>query len=159
MVGASGFELGACLKFRMKIPLNPETERLIAGKVQSGRYRSADEVIREGLELLQAQETPAGRSEKTSQSVTDVFASIAEEVPDKEWAGVPSDLSKNADHYLYGSPANPDEASFRRHELLDCLAQSALPFAPSFTFELARKLPDSMQTTLVKLVCWAYSRS
>lgn len=89
----------------MKISLNPETERLIAEKVRSGRYRSADEVVREALELLHAQETPASRSEKTSQSVADVFASIADEVPDQEWAGVPSDLSKNVDHYLYGSPA------------------------------------------------------
>jgi putative addiction module CopG family antidote len=89
----------------MKISLNPETERLIAETVRSGRYRSADEVIREGLELLRAQETPASRSEETSQSVADVFTGIAEEVPDGEWAGVPSDLSKNVDHYAYGSPA------------------------------------------------------
>jgi putative addiction module CopG family antidote len=89
----------------MKISLNPETERLIAEKVRSGRYPSADEVVREGLELLQAQETAASRSEKTSQSVADVFASIAEGVPESEWASVPSDLSKNVDHHLYGSPA------------------------------------------------------
>src|SRR5438132_8606973 len=33
----------------MKISLSPEVERLIAEQVRSGRYHSADEVVREGL--------------------------------------------------------------------------------------------------------------
>ena len=92
----------------MKISLPPELERLIAEKMRSGRYGSVDEVIREGLALLQAQEAAAsvGR-EKSAQSVADVFASIADEIPESEWAGVPSDLSKNLEHYLYGSQAKP----------------------------------------------------
>ncbi|HUA02082.1 MAG TPA: type II toxin-antitoxin system ParD family antitoxin [Candidatus Aquilonibacter sp.] len=92
----------------MKISLPPELERLIAEKVRSGRYGSPDEVIREGLAMLQAQDTAAsvGR-EKSVQSIADLFASIAEEVPESEWAGVPSDLSKNLEHYLYGSQAKP----------------------------------------------------
>jgi antitoxin ParD1/3/4 len=36
----------------MKLSLSPETERLIEEKVSSGRYQSADEVVREGLERL-----------------------------------------------------------------------------------------------------------
>jgi antitoxin ParD1/3/4 len=90
----------------MNISLSPELEGLIAEKVRSGRYHSADEVIREGLELLQAQESAAHPGYgKNSRSVADVFASIANDVPDNEWAGVPTDLSKNLDRYLYGSQA------------------------------------------------------
>lgn len=33
----------------MKVSLSPDLERLIAEKVSSGRYRSTDEVVREGL--------------------------------------------------------------------------------------------------------------
>ncbi len=44
----------------MKISLSPEIERLIADKLQSGRYRSADEVVRQGLELLEKQENRVG---------------------------------------------------------------------------------------------------
>jgi putative addiction module CopG family antidote len=40
----------------MRIFLSAEVEDLIAEKVSSGRYRSADEVVREGLELLQERE-------------------------------------------------------------------------------------------------------
>ena len=36
----------------MKLSLSPETERLIEEKVSSGRYQSADEVVREGLKRL-----------------------------------------------------------------------------------------------------------
>jgi putative addiction module CopG family antidote len=41
----------------MKISLGPEIERFIAERVSSGRYHSAEEVVREGLLLLQARES------------------------------------------------------------------------------------------------------
>ena len=37
----------------MNVSLTPELEELVAQKVQSGRYQSASEVIREGLRLLE----------------------------------------------------------------------------------------------------------
>jgi antitoxin ParD1/3/4 len=40
----------------MNVSLNPELERLIHQKVESGLYNSASEVIREGLRLLIAQD-------------------------------------------------------------------------------------------------------
>jgi antitoxin ParD1/3/4 len=46
----------------MKISLSPDVERLIAERVSSGRYHSADEVVREGLDLLQERENEAQRS-------------------------------------------------------------------------------------------------
>jgi antitoxin ParD1/3/4 len=36
----------------MNVSLTPELEKLVARKVESGLYRSASEVIREGLRLL-----------------------------------------------------------------------------------------------------------
>jgi putative addiction module CopG family antidote len=88
----------------MNISLSPELERLIAEKVRSGQYRSVDEVIRQGLELLQAREAAThGAASATSISLVDVFGAIASDVPESEWAHLPSDLSKNLDRYLYGS--------------------------------------------------------
>ena len=37
----------------MNVSLTPELEAVIAGKVDSGKYSSASEVVREGLRLLQ----------------------------------------------------------------------------------------------------------
>ncbi len=86
----------------MKISLSPDVERLIAEKVSSGRYRSADEVVREGLELLQERENEARRSPSNrTADFAAAFESIAREVPETDWESVPPDLSKNLDHYLY----------------------------------------------------------
>jgi hypothetical protein len=40
---------------------------------------------------------------ENTESISEPFFRIAEKVPASEWARVPSDLSKNLDHYLYGS--------------------------------------------------------
>ncbi|MGA3170085.1 MAG: type II toxin-antitoxin system ParD family antitoxin [Chthoniobacteraceae bacterium] len=40
----------------MNVSLTPELEELVQSKVQSGRYQSASEVIREGLRLLDDQD-------------------------------------------------------------------------------------------------------
>ena len=89
----------------MKINLSPEVERLIEEKVGSGRYRSADEVIREGLELLQLRDGPATpEPSNNAGNLGELFKSIVKDVPDKDWENVPADLSKNLDHYLYGRP-------------------------------------------------------
>lgn len=39
----------------MNVSLTPELERFIAEQVESGRYRSASEVVRDAVRLLQAQ--------------------------------------------------------------------------------------------------------
>jgi antitoxin ParD1/3/4 len=40
----------------MNVSLTPELEELVTRKVESGRYQSASEVIREGLRLLDDQD-------------------------------------------------------------------------------------------------------
>jgi antitoxin ParD1/3/4 len=42
--------------FFMNVSLTPELEDLVAQKVESGRYTSASEVIREALRLLEEQD-------------------------------------------------------------------------------------------------------
>ena len=87
----------------MKISLSPDLERLIAEKISSGRYHSADEVVREGLELLQQRESETRRvSSNGTADLSAVFESIATDIPDNDWKDIPADLSKNLDHYLYG---------------------------------------------------------
>lgn len=40
----------------MNVSLTPELERFVNGKVQTGRYNSASEVVREALRLLEQHE-------------------------------------------------------------------------------------------------------
>jgi putative addiction module CopG family antidote len=93
----------------MSILLNPDLEQRIAAKVQSGRYRSTDEVIQEGLDLLEARDAvPQPTAEQSQPPIWEIIESIGMSVPDEEWSRVPSDLSKNLDHYLYGAPKVAD---------------------------------------------------
>ncbi|MBT9330447.1 ribbon-helix-helix domain-containing protein [Paracidobacterium acidisoli] len=88
----------------MKASLSPDVERLIQEKVSSGRYRSADEVVRLGLSLLQKSEEQAHTAPPGSAGdLAAMFAEIASDVPDTDWQKVPADLSGNLDHYLYGA--------------------------------------------------------
>jgi putative addiction module CopG family antidote len=89
----------------MAISLSPELEQLIAERLQSGEYRSAEELIREGLQLLEAKEKAApSQVSNNGQSIAEIAAAIAKSVPDEEWNRLPTDFSKELDHYLYGGP-------------------------------------------------------
>jgi Arc/MetJ-type ribon-helix-helix transcriptional regulator len=89
----------------VSILLDSDLEHRIAAKVESGRYRSPIEVIQEGLDLLDARDsttqTPPAQNED---SISEIFARMGQQIPMEEWSKVPTDLSKNLDHYLYGSP-------------------------------------------------------
>ncbi|HET8636251.1 MAG TPA: type II toxin-antitoxin system ParD family antitoxin [Acidobacteriaceae bacterium] len=88
----------------MKTSLSPEVKRLILERVSSGRYDSADEVVRRGLTLLQKQEEMTTvTTVPGSGDLAGAFADIAADVPDSNWRKVPSDLSRHLDHYLYES--------------------------------------------------------
>ncbi len=89
----------------MGISLNPDLERWIMEQVRSGRYKSAEEVVREGLQLLQERERASEvPTIPYDGNLAELFAAITASVPDEEWEKVPTDLSENLDHYLYGHP-------------------------------------------------------
>src|ERR1022692_2320407 len=53
---AAALQISRCCNrdhFRMNVSLTPELEELVSAKVQSGRYNSASEVVREALRLLE----------------------------------------------------------------------------------------------------------
>jgi putative addiction module CopG family antidote len=85
----------------MSNALSPEVERLILEKVQTGRYRTADEVVLLALTLLQQQEEAVAPERSQTEDLATLFASISVEVPVADWDVVPPDLSVNLDSYLY----------------------------------------------------------
>jgi Arc/MetJ-type ribon-helix-helix transcriptional regulator len=90
----------------MTIVLNPEMERRIARLVESGQYHSAEEVIGESLDLLKARDADSHSSSEggKGETIWEMATRITASVPDEEWAKLPTDLSINLDHYLYGAP-------------------------------------------------------
>lgn len=88
----------------MKLSLSPETERLIEEKISSGRYQSADEVVREGLKRLEEPDNgDSPQSPRNLGELVKLVEGITAKVPDSVWENVPTDLSQNIDYYLYGT--------------------------------------------------------
>lgn len=57
----------------MNIHLTPELEKLVHGKVQSGRYNSASEVVREALRLMEERDL---RKEEIQKKIAQGLASL-----------------------------------------------------------------------------------
>jgi prevent-host-death family protein len=64
------------------------------------RVRAGDEVVIEH----DARPVAVLRPAAPIPSLEQVLDAIAQEVPDAKWERVPSDLAKNLDHYLCGTP-------------------------------------------------------
>lgn len=89
----------------MSILLNPDLEHRIALKVESGRYRSPDEVVQESLDLLEARDAATESAPAHDpRPVWKIIRDLGQQVPPEELAKLPTDLAKNLDHYLHGAP-------------------------------------------------------
>jgi hypothetical protein len=55
----------------------------------------------EELSLQTASEAPMDRA---ARPIEEIMAELAAEVPQTEWDKLPSDLTDNLDHYIYGTP-------------------------------------------------------
>jgi putative addiction module CopG family antidote len=83
----------------MKTSLSPGVQRLLDEKVGSGRYRSADEVVRKGLALIEREEASRVPASSAPGNLAEIFSAIAGDVPETEWQKVPADLARNLDCY------------------------------------------------------------
>ncbi len=57
--------------------------------------------------VLERRVTRSPRTARSVQTAADLIRNIAEKMerlPVETWEGIPTDVSKNVDHYLYGSP-------------------------------------------------------
>jgi hypothetical protein len=60
------------------------------------------------VDLLAIEPAGEGQYDESAASVWDMIEDISRSVTDEEWAKVPTDLSKNLDHYLYGARPEDD---------------------------------------------------
>ena len=89
--------------------LTPELEKQIAAKVRNDDYPSPAEVVRAGLELLEAKDggVPAPADALPPQDtrpIWEIIVELGEQIPEEELDKIPTDLSRNYKHYLYGAP-------------------------------------------------------
>ena len=55
-------------------------------------------------ETIQTETTSDTADDSTDHPLWEIIVEIGAQVPDEEWALVPTDLSQNVAHYLYGAP-------------------------------------------------------
>ena len=100
----------------MTIHLPPDIERSIQAAVHSGHFASVDDAMTEAASLLlerlkheQSQPEAARLPEAVParKPIWEVFQEISADVPDEVWESLPTDLSEQHDHYLYGTPKRP----------------------------------------------------
>jgi hypothetical protein len=58
----------------------------------------------EQVEELEVQPIGEVAYDRSARPIEDVLAELAAEATEEDWGGVPSDLAKNVDHYLSGTP-------------------------------------------------------
>jgi putative addiction module CopG family antidote len=97
----------------MNVHLSERWEPFIRSQMQSGRYRSENEVLDEALQLLrqrdQVQRT-GDQAEPLASEPVPAWQRVLDNmkaVPDDVFDRIPADSSEHLDHYLYGTPKRP----------------------------------------------------
>lgn len=95
----------------MEISLPSDLSEFVRTQVEIGAYPSEVALVVEAVRLLKVHAPPApanGQGVTVHRPIWDVLEAIGAEVPGEEWDKLPSDLSTQHDHYLYGSPKRPE---------------------------------------------------
>jgi Arc/MetJ-type ribon-helix-helix transcriptional regulator len=98
----------------MTIHLPQDVENSINAQVLSGLFASPDDAIaeawREFIDRRQAQASPPSTRPAEVQAdkpIWEKFQEISARVPAEVWESLPTDLSEQHDHYIYGTPKRP----------------------------------------------------
>ena len=95
----------------MNVQLSDELQRFVRAQVLSGRYDREEDVIRDVRDWLHARERQSNPQtkppEERVQTVDEMIDAITADVPEDEWARLPTDGAEQHDHYLYGTPKRP----------------------------------------------------
>jgi putative addiction module CopG family antidote len=70
----------------MNVALNPELEKLVNEKVQSGQYRTPEAVVEEALQLLTERDRTEDRLEALLQEAENSGPAV--EMTEQEWANI-----------------------------------------------------------------------
>jgi hypothetical protein len=93
----------------MTIVLSSDLDARVHEKMHSAGYQSPEDVIREALNALDAQEQlqspPSAEEHKPAAlPIWEQFEQAGLALPEKVLAALPSDGASEHDHYIYGTP-------------------------------------------------------
>ncbi len=96
----------------MTVHLPEDLESSVRAEVDRGRFASVDEVVAEAVRTYfrqtpaidQPNEAPAPSEHKP---IWERIQEITADVPKEAWDALPTDLSAQHDHYIYGTPKRP----------------------------------------------------
>jgi len=100
----------------MTIDLPDDVESSIRAEVQSGHFASAEDLLADAVRSFlgqrrQANEavTPPVNLEESTPVMPfwERIENVMKDVPEAEWDEIPTDLSDQHDHYIYGLPKRP----------------------------------------------------
>jgi hypothetical protein len=83
------------------LQVNHPTRVRVIGLLTEASNQTSEQIQ---LDLASHQTVPETDQASDTRPIWERVADISAQVPLEEWAKVPKDLSKNVDHYLYGSP-------------------------------------------------------
>ncbi len=100
----------------MTIRLPEDVESSIHAEVTNGHFASVDEAIVAAWRAFRQPDQAHAEPERTEdpsapprKPIWEVFQEISASIPDEEWDALPTDLSEQHDHYIYGTPKRPTE--------------------------------------------------
>jgi putative addiction module CopG family antidote len=124
----------------LNVSLTPELQYFVQDRVATGRYRTASEVVREGLRLLKEKERAQDASAKTTATKTESLGPLAVSslANDTLTAGRFREL---ADEWRATRPRGVDLTETLMHPAYQMIIGMGLPAVPHLLAELANK-PD-----------------
>jgi len=103
-------------KTRVTVTFTPEQEDKVTAALRDHRSLRL-QVIGKGefspegkptqithVERLRARPVGEVRYDASARPIEDVLAQLAREIPEEDWTSLPSDLTDNLDHHVYGTP-------------------------------------------------------
>ncbi|HVP10599.1 MAG TPA: hypothetical protein VMV94_05345 [Phycisphaerae bacterium] len=91
----------------VRIDIDDDLKAFLEAQAGQHGYSSVGEYLRALLREVQQRQTAERAAAVDGANGTapwEIALSIGAAVPQEAWDNVPTDLSKNIDHYLYGSP-------------------------------------------------------
>lgn len=65
------------------------------------------EASQQSTNVIQTETSSETAYDSTARPLWELIVELGAQVPDEEWAKVPSDFARNAEHYMYGTPKEP----------------------------------------------------